>query len=277
VWLSIVIEIGVMLGITVALYVMIGYLNINVSQSLYRPANIGIALLPALLWLAVSWWPEQAALEPRPKLAAIFVISALSANAVGTPLVDRLAPYQWLSSVETIDRIIGYTATVGIVQTLLVYLVVRYTILPGELRIRLDATAYCAAAAIGYATVTNLHIVSVGLPSPDVIAIRVFSNTVIHVAASSLIAYGLAELQFRPYTFFMMPVMLLLAAFVTGIAIAARSSVVNASFFLGFSATRPFWGLVFSLVMVTITLSVVAFLFDVAERQEREAVASREV
>ena len=273
VWPSIMIETGVLFVITMSLYIMVGYLRLRPPESLNRPVNTLVALSPALLWMVFSLWRERTVPEPRPKLIGVFVISALVANAVGVPTVTALKTEQWLPFLGIIGRIIGYAVTVGIVQELLKYLVVRYTVWPGALRIRLDAVAYCAAAAIGYATALNLHFAFGPVSSPDIVALRVFSNATIHLSAGVLLAYGLAETRFNPRSFLIMPVALLVAAGVVGLAISARSSLINAKFFLGVSAIRPIFGFGFSLMVISGALAVAIFLFHVAERGEREAIA----
>ena len=262
--------------VTLILYIMVGYIGINFSDSLAKPFNIALALMPAMLWFVFSHWRERFVQEPRRRLSTIFITSALVANAIGIPLLDTLAPEEWLSATGTIDKVIGYAVTVGIVQEMLKYLVVRYTV-SGMLNIRLDSVAYCAASAIGYVTVINLHLAFTGTPSPDVTAIRIFSNTALHMSTSALIAFGFAEVQFNPKIFFVMPLTMVFSAFITGIAIAARSSMVNANFFLGHSATRPIMGLLFSVGLVTAIMLTVGFLFSNLEKREQETVAGREV
>ena len=115
------------------------------------------------------------------------------------------------------------------------------------------------------------------MPSPDVLALNVFSITTTHLAASVFVAYGLAEVRFNPGTLIIMPTMMLFSTIVTGIAVSVTSSISNAKFFLGFAATRPLFGFVIALGLVVGALVVAAFLFNAAERQEREAVDSREV
>lgn len=277
VWSSIILELSGVVIFTAVLYVLMGYIGVRVPDSLTLPVNVLIALWPALLWGVFSWWRERFAVQPRRSLAGVFIVSALVANAVSIPLLDALETSLWLPSAGFFNRIIGYAVTIGIVHEFSKYVVLRYMIWPRALRIRLDALAYCMAAAIGYAVVMNLRLALAGTTlAPDVLAMRAFGDVTLHIAASAFLAYGLAEMQFRPRTFFVMPFMLLLSILVTGIAITLRSNVINAKFFLGFSATRPLFGLAISFGIVVASLVVVAFLFNTAERQEREAVASRE-
>ncbi len=276
VWPSIFVEVGALFGFAIALYIVVGILNFRVPDALQQPLNIGIALTPLVLWLVFSRLPEMRVPQPRTRLTVVLVITALTANAVSLPLLDFIDPDAWLPLAGRIDRIIGYSMTVGVVQEITKYIVVWLLIWPLALRTRLDALAYFAASAIGYVTVTNLHLVA-GNAAADVVAMRVFSNTVINLAASSMVAYGLAELRFHSQTFALMPLSLLLASIVSGIGISFRSSLVSGGFVLGIGGTRPLFGLIFSLILVAGVLAVVLFLFNTTERREREAIASQEV
>ena len=276
VWPSIFIEVGALFGFVTVLYIAVGILNIGVPGALQQPLNITIALAPLGLWLIFSRLPELRVPQPRSRLTAVLIISALTANAISLPLLSLIEPEAWLPLAGRIQRIIGYAMTVGVVQELSKYLVVWLLVWPLALRTRLDALAYFAASAIGYVTVANLHLVTGGAPA-DVIALRVFSNTVVHLAASSVVAYGLAELRFRSQTFFVMPFSLLLACMVAGVGISFRTALVSSGFVLGIGGTRPLFGLIFPLALIIGVLAVVLFLFNTTERREREAVASREI
>ncbi len=273
VWSSLMIEIGGIFGLTATLYILVGFLGIDLP--LRRWVNLLIALTPALLWLVFSLWRERFVPEPRRHLTTVFVVAALAANGVALPLLDALAPNDWLPTATTLDRILGYALTIGVVQEAVKYLVVRFIVWPDGLRYRLDTVAYCVAAAVGYATVTNLQYIDPAI-SPDVVAIRVFANVVLHLAGSLLIAYGLAITRFNPQTVIVMPVAMLLASLIAGLVIAARPALSNAGFFLGASATRPLFGLVFTLAVIVAVTAIAIFLFNVAERQEREAVTGVE-
>lgn len=277
VWPSIFIEVGALFGVVTVLYVALGALNIGMPDALRQPLNVAIALTPLALWLAFSRLPETRVPQPRLRLTAVLVITALTANAVSLPLLGLIDPDAWLPLAGRFERILGYGMTVGVVQEMTKYLVVWLLVWPIALRMRLDALAYFAASAIGYVTVVNLSLVFANSPAPDVVALRVFSNTVMHLAASSIVAYGMAELRFRSPTFFVMPLSLLLACIVSGVAISFRATLVSGGFVLGIGGTRPLFGLIFSLVLIVGVLAVVLFLFNTTERREREAIASREV
>ena len=225
-----------------------------------------------------SLWRERFALQPRKRLLAVAVISALVASGVSIPFIEGIfQPERWLPIGSAINRIVGYTFTVGIVQEVLKYLVVRYLIFPDLFRTRLDAIAYCAASAIGYATMVNIQFVLSGAALPDIVAMHVFGTVAVNLAGSILVSYGMAEVRFDNPSPFLLTITVALAALVNGIAIPIRGGLVNAGFSLEGGASSPILGLGLSAVFLTATVVVVSFLYVNTERREREAAASREV
>jgi hypothetical protein len=277
VWQSVAIEVGVLFATTILLYVVTNILNISIPTSYYAAIALVLAFLPILLWLYFSWWQERFVAQPRQRLLAVAILTALAANAVGVPLVnDFLQVEKWLPLSSAVNRIIGYTFTVGIVQALIKYLVLRYASWPDFFRVRLDSVAYGAAAGIGYASVLNMQFVFSDSPAPDVAAARIFANVALHVATGMLVGYGLAELWIGFPTPFFPVYALALSTLITGIAIPVRAGLVNATLSLGISTTRPLFGIVFSVGIILVPSLVLSFFIDNADRQSRESAASRE-
>jgi RsiW-degrading membrane proteinase PrsW (M82 family) len=280
-WRSMAVESGILLTITVTLFVIFSLFNLRLPERFQTLMNIGLALTPVGLWLVFSWWQERFVPQPRQHMILVMVVSALAANAVGIPLVnDVLQVDRWLPLSSAIMRIVGYTFTVGIVQEMLKYLVIRYTVWPQQFRIRLDGVAYGATAAIGYATVLNLHFIFTTAPPPDAVAIRIFGTVALNLVASAIVGYGLAEVRFGQPSPFLLAITIAFAAFVAGIAIPIRAGLVNPSLsldvdgtnpLLNVSATRPLLGLAFSLGLLIASSLTLSVLFNNAERRQREA------
>ncbi|MBZ0283301.1 MAG: PrsW family intramembrane metalloprotease [Anaerolineae bacterium] len=272
VWRSITIEGGILMGIAVGLYIAIEILGINIPSSLYRIVALLIALLPAILWLLFSWWQEYSVPQPRSRLLTVAIISGLAANAIGVPLINEFFQVdKWLPLSSAIDRILGYTFTVGLVQEFLKYLVIRYTVWPNQFRIRLDGIAYGAAAAIGYMTVLNLHFVASNTATPDVVAARIFATFALNLVTSIIVGYGLSEVRFSNSLPLLLTLMIALSAFITGVAVPVRAGLVNAPLSLEVSMPRALFGLGFSVILLIAPCFVLSFLFDSAERRAQEA------
>jgi hypothetical protein len=253
-------------------------LNVRLPRTFVQPVNALLALLPFGLWLVFSLWREQSALQPRTRLLAVAVVSALVANGVSLPFIEGIfQPERWLPVGSAINRIVGYTFTIGIVQEVLKYLVVRYLVWPDHFRTRLDGVAYCGASAVGYATMLNIQFVLSGAALPDIVAISVFGTLAVNLAGSVIVSYGMAEVRFDNPSPFLLTITIAFAALVNGIVIPVREGLTNAGFSLQGGTSSPILGLGLS-AGVLLTVSVImAFLYNSTERREREATASREV
>lgn len=277
VWSSIILETAVLVGVVLILFVVTRF--IGVPRRLYQPIGVAIALVPIGLWFIGSWSRERTVPQPRPKLIAIGVVSALAANAIGIPLVeDFLQLSRWLPLENAVNRIVGYTFTQGLVQAIITYLVIRYTAWPDNFRIRLDAIAYGAVSAVGYATVLNLHFVLSNSPSPDITAFRVFDTISLLLAVNIIIGYGLSEVHFnrRPFPF-LLSATVILAAFITGVVVPLRAGLTNATLAQGISAVSPIRGFLFSIAVLAVISTVFGFLFNNAERQDADNAAQAEL
>ena len=277
VWASVIIEMALLFGLSMGSFVIGGFLGIELPAAIVPIVNLLLALSPMILWGFFSYIREQSVPQPRTRLLAVFVISALVANAITFPILNYFQFDKWLSLLETVDHVVGYTLTIGIVFEFSKYVVLRLTIWPDYIRIRTDTIAYSLAAAIGYVTIVNLHFIGQAEISFDLVAARVFANTVFQVAGSMFIAYGLAEVRFNRRSLFLMPSTLLLAALMHGLGATARGGFVNAGFVLGTAATRPLFGIIVVFVLIVSVLATIITIFTAAERREREAELSREI
>lgn len=274
-WVSIIIECAILFGVTAALYVLVNFIGINLRGDLRQALNLLVALLPALLWIVFSLYRERAVEMPRQRLAAVAIVSALVANAVGIPFVESVfQPDRWLPLGSAIERIIGYTFTIGITQELLKYIVVRYLAWNSDFRDRYDSLAYCAASAIGYATIVTVRYALNGNPSPDVVAAFTFDTICIGLGGSFIVSFGLSEVRFgRPFPL-LQALTLAAAAAVSGAGVPLRTGLVNASFSLLGAYPSPLFGIILSAVILIGAGVVIGFLYRNAEREAREALGS---
>jgi hypothetical protein len=68
----------------------------------------------------------------------------------------------------------------------------------------------------------------------------------------------------------------MLAAFITGLAIPLRSGLTNAGLTQGVSTVSPLLGFLFSAGLLVAVSMIFSFLFNNAEREDRDASAQRE-
>jgi hypothetical protein len=271
VWPSLIIEMTLLFSAAAGLFAL-DFVGFALPEPIHAPLSTGLALLPAGLWAIFSLWREQRVMQPRRRLLIVFVVSALAANALGVPFLDQtLDVTAWLSLTDTVERLLGYAFTLGAVQELIKYLILRWTIWPDDLRTRLDTVAYASACAVGYATVINLHFVLDGFPPPDVAASRVCFTVTMHLVATCIVSYGLAQLRFSPTSFVLLPFTMLLALLFTGVGTAVRAGLINAGFSLGISAPNALFALVLAFTFLVAPMTSIAFVYVAAERRQQES------
>ena len=277
VWRSLALESILLLLVTVGLWVVLTFIGLRVPAIVQRPVGVLLALLPLGLWAALSLLQERGVPEPRAHLVAVVAIAALATNAIALPLIDNFFQVErWLPLTNAINRIAGYTFTVGVVQVMTGYLVVRFVAYRDGMRVRVDGIAYMLAASVGYATVLNLHYVISTDAAIDIVAMRVFNNTALLYAISVVVGYGLGEVRFGRPTPLLLTLTLALGAMLAGIAIPVRSGLVNAALSLAPASASPIRGIGLSALLLVGVAIATSFLIENAERQDREAEAARE-
>jgi RsiW-degrading membrane proteinase PrsW (M82 family) len=279
VWVPLATQIGILLAATILIYTAFNVIGLSLPRPVLQGIDVGLVALPPALWLIFGVWRENFVQQPRIRLVTVAVVSALVANAIGIPFIEGVFQVErWLPLGSAINRIIGYTFTVGVTQEIMKYLVIRYTVWPGGFRVRIDGVAYGIASAIGYATVLNIRFFLESSATPDIVALQVFSNVAANVAASIVVGYGLSEVRFdRP-----MPLLLTFtiafAALVTGLVTPLRSALSSGGFSIEAAGgildlLRPLFGLGLSGGALLLVAVIMGLLFANAERRALEAAA----
>jgi hypothetical protein len=269
----------ILAAIAFILYIALDLFKLTLPIRLQPYLAFGLIATPFLLWLFFSLLAEYRVSQPRQHLITVVILSMLVASAVGSPLLDRYFRVDaWLPLAPAVNRILGYTLTAGIVQSIIKYIILRYTIWPQHLRARLDGVAYGIATGIGYATILSLQFTSANASAqPDVVAFHIFANYALHVATGIVIGYGLSEVRFSNPTPIFSTIILVIASLITGIAIPIHAGLVNSSLSItSVSAPKPLFGIGFSIALLVIVSIIIAGLIGNADRLEREARANRE-
>jgi hypothetical protein len=276
-WFSIAVESGILFVVTVAMFVTFRLLGVRFTPFIEQIVNLSVVLLPLVLWGVFSLRRELSVPLPRARLLMVLVVTGLAANAVGLPIADNIFQVdRWLPLADAPVRVVGYIITLGSLQEIIKYLVVRYATFPELLRIRADSVAYSAASAIGYAVIVNLRFALDTNTDPGTLALESFATFAFHLVASVIVAYGLSELRFSAPSPLLLPVMVVAAAVIHGAAIPIHAGLTNAGFSLAGSFTNPVFGLIMAVGLLVSIGSTMAFLFQRAEIAAQEARAESE-
>ena len=151
------------------------------------------------------------------------------------------------------------------------YLLIRFVVRSSVYRIRADVMAYSLAVAVGYSTMLSLNYLRM-TPDvlPDMLMLRVVTFYAMNLAGSAVLSYGLMELYLGSGSVWLLPITLVVASVITGIAMPLRSGLVNIQLTLAGGLSRTLYGVGFALALMIVPQVIVAFLYGVSERRERD-------
>src|SRR5579859_4523234 len=150
VWRTALIEIGLLVALTAVVMLAMRVTHATLGDTTRHVIGLILALVPLGLWLAISYRGERHVPQPRARLLLVVLLSALLANAIGVPVVDRLFSVdQWLPTASAVTRMIGYTLIAGFTMEFLKFAVLRYSVWEEHIKTRQDGIAYSLAAAVG--------------------------------------------------------------------------------------------------------------------------------
>ena len=266
IWRTALIEVGLLVGIAAVLVLAARFTPITLSDTNRQLIGFGLALLPLLLWLVISYRSERRAARPRARLPLVLFLTAVLANAIGVPLVDQVFSVDsWLPAAGAISRLLGYALIFGFTCEFLKFAVMRYTVWESYIVTRQDGIAYSMAAAIGYATVLNTNFVLSQISDPAAVAARVVGTTLSQMAIGLLVGLALAELRLGNPAIVALPVSAGIAALLHGIFVVARSTLVVGTFSERASGNAPAGGIIVGVVMVLVLFGLVGFLIRTAD------------
>ncbi len=276
VWQPIALQLGILSAIALAIVLASELLGLQFEGTVRRVLSLALVPLPLLLWLGLSALPEDRFDRPRRRLVGVAILSGLCASAFGLPLIeDFFLIGQWLPLESVIQRIVGYTVTVGMVDVGIKFLVLRFLVLPQGLRARSDVVAYAMAAAVGYSFYFNL--VSIWRLDPvwELAAIVVLSNIVIQFASSMAMTLGIVASYFANAFPSVLPLSLVVAALSTGLIAPQVPGLTSGPLGTAGNVSRPLLGIVFLLTVLLLSLAGTYFLYRNAERRQREITLGR--
>lgn len=276
VWRNLVLQLIVLTSVLLLIVLAGEFIQPRFDPRIERALSFALAALPLLLWLYVSVLPESRVARPRRRLFGVAVVSALTASALGLPLVQEFFRVQdWLPLQSVFSRILGYTFTAGFVDAGLKFIVLRYLIYPQGLRVRGDVIAYAFAGAIGYSVFLNFAVVWQLEPNWNIAAIYLLSNVTVQLASSMFIALGIIESYFSDAHPLVLPINVLVAALSTGLITGLVGGFLSGPLSTAGNADRPLFAFALLGASLVLALGIVYFLYSNSERREREAYVSR--
>ncbi len=276
VWRRLSLQLAVLTAVCLVIVLIGEFLQLRFDARIERLLSLALAALPLVLWLLIAVLPEYRVARPRRRLLGVAAVSALTASAIGLPLVqDFLRVSEWLPLQSVIARALGYTLSAGIVDAGLKFVVLRYLIYPQGLRARGDAIAYAFAGAVGYGGLVCLATIWRQEPSWDIAAIYLLTNLAIQFASSMFIGLGIAESYFSDAYPLALPVNVLAAATSAGVITALVGGFMSGPLSTAGNVDRPLFAFALLAGALGATLGIVYFLFSNAERREREAYRGR--
>jgi protease PrsW len=221
---------------------------------------IGVAIIPAVLWMVFFYLQDYKAPEPKHYVAGIFLLGAFVAYPVANFLTDDLLGVpSWLHSSQSLNRgaqVFLLIAAVGMSQEFMKYAVVRYTVyLSKEFDEPVDGIVYSTAAGLGFATRESLtYVIDLGGVHLTFAAVNVVIRTLAHACFAGVVGYFLGQAKFmdQEKKTGILVLGVALAALLNGSFALLQESVTRQGFSLnlmaGLLASAVFAGAVFAVI-----------------------------
>ena len=226
--------------------------------------GIILALVPAGLWLTFFYVQDRVEPEPVGQVARIFVIGLALAGAIGIPLTNSVFRVQeWLY--RDLGATIFGSLLIGAIETFIIYATVRYFIFDSpEFDERTDGVVYATAAALGYATATNLQFaLSTGGNGLGGSEVYIAELSLAYAAFGGVIGYFLGHAKLERDPAWWMPLGFVLTVLLNGLFFVLRGQFETGSIAKASAVALPsVTGLILAGVLAIVVTAIVAFLVN---------------
>jgi protease PrsW len=256
-----------LLIISMVVFVVVVYAVDFALQPVFTPSallitGIGLAFVPAIIWLVFFNLQDRAEPEPKSFVLAVFGLGALLAAAIGIPMVENIFRTSHWAYNDTAATVIGGILVVGFTQEFLKYAAVRYSVYhTNEFDEPTDGVIYATAAGLGYATVLNIQFVvangGVDLGSG---VIRMAVVALAQAAFSGITGYFLGRAKFEAEPIWWMPLGITLAATFNGVFNWLQGMVVRPSITLSGASNNAWMGFALATVVALATTGLLLWL-----------------
>ncbi len=253
-WVSVLVGVVALLAFVGLVTAVVRLIQPVLAGTWLAGVGVVLAVVPAVIWLGVFYTQDR--LEPEPKrfILGVFVLGALLAQGIGTPLVrDVFRVQDWLPYNGPVVDILGSILVVGFVQEYLKYAGVRFTVFGSrEFDERVDGIIYGAAIGLGFATMLHIdYVVGSGGVRLEVGVIRIVVDTLAQASFAGVSGYFLGRAKFEDMPAWWLPAGVTLAAVLNGIV----SFLLQEVSMQGLQFT-PEYGLVLAAVVAAATFAV---------------------
>lgn len=231
--------------------------------------GIGLAIVPALIWLVAFYLQDRLEPEPKHYVLGVFALGGLLAQAIGQPVIrDLFGVQNWLGA-DLVTTLVGSILVVGVVQGFLTYAAVRYTVFHlSEFDERVDGIIYGSAAGLGYATALNIqYVVANGGVDLGVGVVHVAVAALAHGTFGGVLGYFLGRARFESMGPLWLPMGLLVVAVLNGVV----DNLLDVANSLGGLDFNPWYGLALATIVAGGTFVI---LFTTIRRLNAASLAT---
>jgi RsiW-degrading membrane proteinase PrsW (M82 family) len=224
-----------------------------------------LAIIPAALWLIFFYFQDRLEPEPKQEVFKIFIVGLALAGAIGIPVTTQLFGVQdWLYR-STSSLVLGSIFVIGAIETLLIYVTVRFFIYDSpEFDERTDGMVYGTAAGLGYATALNIaFILGSGGAALGGAEVDVAEVALAHAAFAGVLGYFLGRAKMEREKIWWLPLGVLLATLFNGVFTILGSRLVPGSITLGAASPLPaISGLILAGALAVIVAIGISYLIN---------------
>ncbi len=231
----------------------------NLNEGGLITLGLLFSVVPALLWLVISYRLDEREPEPKRVVLAVYAVALLLTAALYPAVVQGLYQVDSWLYVTWWGQLLGEVLLVGALSMGIVYAAVRVVVYATpEFDERLDGIIYGMAAALGVATVVNfLYVLQHGGVDLDIGSIRMVINAMGFASFGGVLGYFLGQARFEQTPAYYLPAGVGLAAFLTGLYF----------FLLDRTASGPFGGdgwrdLLLAAFLALLAIAAVAYLVN---------------
>ena len=255
-------------GIVSAIVAFLAGLLGPLDRTMLIVVGVVLAIVPSAVWLFFFYRQDRLEPEPKTRIAAVFLLALLLADALGLRIINDWFQVSAWSLANTTISLLASILVVGFTWQAITYVAVRLVVYnTPEFDERMDGIVYGTVAGLGVATLLNLNYVlangGVAL-GPGVI--EVVTTALAQASFGGLLGYFMAEAKFEHRPVWWVPLGLIIAAVLNGLFSWLLSEISASGL-----TVNPWRSLALGLV---VALAVFGLLLGLMRRAMQETLAA---